>query len=70
MATKYAGRRFVILVDFKDDDLQSAYLKGLTYRVREGNDLLAKKLDIWISEGRARLIQQEAAAVSGQGESK
>lgn len=67
--------QFTPLKNFQDKELRSAYCVGLSYTVRPGNDLLAKKLTEWLDQGLVRLgapdsPQPSAARVSGDGDVK
>lgn len=58
--------------DFHDNDLRSDYVAGLTYKVRPGNEVLAKKVEGWLKDGSVRLggaepQQPNAARVTGAG---
>lgn len=44
--------QFTALEDFWSDELQSQYCKGLSYRVRPGDDRLAGLVPKWIAEGK------------------
>lgn len=62
---------FVPLVNFDDADLRSSYVAGLSYSVREGNDLLAEKVSQWVDEKRVRIVTNRRpvgeAVVQGTG---
>lgn len=59
-----ATRFFIALEDFKDDELRSEYCRGLSYSVRDGNEVLAKKAEAWAQRG---LIRWAAGGSSVQG---
>ncbi len=64
--------RFKALGTFKSEEMRSTYVAGLSYTVRPGNDLLARHVAAWVSEGKVEIIPEHAvterqAFVSGQG---
>ena len=64
--------RFKALETFRSEELRSTYQTGLSYTVRPGNDLLARHVAAWVSEGRVEIIPEHTvterkAFVSGQG---
>lgn len=46
---------FVALTDFSSDEFKSQYLKGMSYKVRPGNEKLAKAVEQWIADGKVQL---------------
>jgi hypothetical protein len=44
--------RFTAKVDFWSDAMQSQYIAGLSYTVREGNEKLAAEVTKWIADGK------------------
>lgn len=64
--------RFTPLEDFIDAELKSAYCVGLNYTVRPGDNLLAVKVEQWLSEGKVLLATESEnpagkAAIGGAG---
>lgn len=47
--------KFTPLKNFKDEDLRSEYVRGLTYTVRPGNEVLAAKVQAWLLEGKVAI---------------
>lgn len=45
---------------FFEPELKSGYEPGLTYTVREGDDILRKHLALWLEQGRAVVLEQGA----------
>ncbi len=60
-------KRFTILEDFFCDELQTQYLRGYSYTVRDSDTVLDKLVPKWIEEGKAREGGPEAE-MSGGGE--
>lgn len=48
---------FTPIEDFYDEELESHYLKGYLYYVRENNPKLAKKASMWVRQKRANYIE-------------
>lgn len=64
--------KFRALETFKSEEMRSTYMVGLSYTVRPGNDLLARHVAAWVSEGKVEVIPEHAvterrAFLSGQG---
>lgn len=64
--------KFTPTQDFHDAELQSDYLTGLTYTVRQGNAVLAAKVSEWLEDGLVRVLDNSnptagIAQVSGVG---
>ncbi len=64
--------RFNALETFRSEEMRSTYMAGLSYTVRPGNDLLARHVAAWVSEGKVEVIPEDAmterkARVSGHG---
>lgn len=49
-------QRFTPTSDFYDEDLQTQYVQGQFYFLREGNKELSKKLKTWVNMKQATLI--------------
>jgi hypothetical protein len=64
-------RRFRALKTFESPDLKSTYVKGMTYTVRDGNDLLAVFAEDWVQEGLVEYCGENEPVppffVAGQG---
>lgn len=60
-------KRFTVLEDFFCDELQTQYLRGYSYTVRDSDTALDKLVPKWIEEGKAREGGPEAQ-VSGTAE--
>lgn len=63
--------RFVPLQDFFSPETASQYVKGMSYRVRPGNDGLARLARRWLAEGKVFVPEErpgtQDAAVGGVG---
>jgi hypothetical protein len=55
--------RFKVKRDFHSPELKSQYVKGLSYMVRPGNDLLAKMVPQWLSEGKIETLDSPQVQV-------
>lgn len=65
--------RFEALKNFADMELRSSYEKGQRYTIREGNTLLADKVEVWVTEGKVKKLRVDGtpeAQVAGKGEVK
>lgn len=60
------GTQFTPLTDFFSEQVGSQYIEGLSYSVREGNDVLAGLVPVWVKEGKVR-IGSVGCKVEGQG---
>jgi len=59
---------FRALTTFKSDELNSTYMEGLTYTVREGYNELAALVPVWVHMGRIEIIgPANRSSVAGQG---
>lgn len=48
--------RFVALQDFENMELKSLYVKGMTYNIRHGNDVLPALVGKWVADGKVRML--------------
>lgn len=49
-------KRFVCVEDFYSKETRSQYLSGMTYYVREGNDLLDGLVQKWARQNKVRIL--------------
>ena len=60
--------RFRALKTFECEEVRSTYVTGLTYTVREGNEILAGLVEDWIKQGRVEIVDNSVKArVAGSG---
>jgi hypothetical protein len=47
-------RTFTVIDGFKDEELKSEYVAGMSYTARDEDELLLGFIDQWIEEGKVR----------------
>lgn len=62
--------QFVALVDFHSEETRSQYVKGLSYKVRPGNEKLRALAEQWQRDGKVvfNAILAQSGALGGTGE--
>ncbi len=59
---------FRALETFDSEATRSTYVRGLTYTVRPGNELLARLVETWIGEDKVEIIRPpDKARIGGHG---
>lgn len=56
---------FEALEDFFSEELQSQYVKGLSYSVRTLDAKLIEESAKWLAEGKIKMVQRIEAQISG-----